>query len=100
MSRDELPFDAHDTMETVPAELHDLYIKVVTSSLAKKLAPQYDKPWTPALETKHQEAIASLVAAARNRNLESFKVISVKPDGRRLEFDMSVDKIAKDRVLQ
>jgi len=100
MSADELPFGANDRIETEPAELHGLFINAMTSSLSKRLAVGAGKPWTQALETAHQEAISALVAAAKSKGISALKVTSVKPDGRRVELSISLDKISKDRVLQ
>ena len=89
-----------DNLETRPADLHALFIPVVTSSLSKRLAADGSGKWTQALETAHQEKIAALVGAARERGLTTVTMISVKPDGRRIAREISLDKISKDRVLQ
>jgi hypothetical protein len=99
MSADEL-FGLHDGIETEPADLQDLYVKVMTSLLSKGLAPLHGKQWTEALETEYQEKVSALVAAAKSKGLSEFTVIAVKPDGRRVRRVLSVDKIDKQRVLQ
>ena len=95
------PFlELHDRIETEPPELQGLFIAVMTSSLSKELAANQGLPWTQAHETAHLEKIAAFVGAARQRGLAVIKVIAVKPDGRRVARNISVDLISKDRVLQ
>jgi hypothetical protein len=89
-----------DKIETEPADLRELFVKAITSSLSKSMATEQGKPWTQASENKHQEAIAALVAAARSRGLTEVKMIAVKADGQRVSRSVSVARIGQDRVLQ
>jgi hypothetical protein len=93
-------FDAKDKIETDDPDLQEIFTQYVTRSLSKKLAAEYKRPWTDKLETELQESIAALVGAVKAKGLASIKIYSVKPDGRRIPIELSVEKIAADRVLQ
>jgi hypothetical protein len=93
-------FEVSDKIETDPGELHELVIKAFQTSLTKRICADEGTPWTQALESKHQERISALVAAAKSKGLATFKLISVRPDGRRAVREISIDKLSKTRVLQ
>ena len=92
--------EPNDQIETEPGDLLPLVRAVLTASLAKQLAGDYRKPWSSTQETALQEKISELVAEARNKGLETFKLISVKPSGARFERELSVEKISSSRTLQ
>ncbi len=64
-----------DDMQVEPADLDPEFTAALTISLAKKLASEYDKPWTEELESELQDNISALVAAANERNLKTIRVI-------------------------
>jgi hypothetical protein len=92
--------DVEDKLEVEPPELAPLFADVMTISLAKRIAPTFTRPWTEENEADLQERLALLVGAARERGLTTFNVIVVKPDGRRIVREMSVEKFSQGQVLQ
>jgi hypothetical protein len=60
-----------------PADLGPAFAAVLTSTLAKQLAGQYEKPWTDKQESEMQENISALVAAANGRGLKTWVEHSV-----------------------
>jgi hypothetical protein len=99
MSEDDF-LGPNDRLECEPNELHPLVVELLKSCLGKEMAPKYEKPWTQALETAHQEAISAVVGAMNQRRLTSVRLISVTPDGRRKVRDVSFDHMKKGRVFQ
>lgn len=90
----------HDKIETEPPELGPLFVEVMTASLAKMMAEEYQKPWSAKQEAGLQETIAALVGAARDAGLSAITVMAVKPDGQRFARVVSIDKLSEGRVLQ
>lgn len=97
---DDLFQNPNDKMEVEPADLGPAFTAVLTSTLAKNLASQYDKPWTEKLESDMQEKISALVAAANERGLKIIRVIVTRPNGERISQEMDIDRISKTRSLQ
>ena len=97
---DELFQNSNDEMEVEPAELGPVFTAVLTSSLSKNLASQYEKPWTEELESELQEKISALVAAANKRGLKTIRVIVTRPNGQKITQEMDIDRISKTRSLQ
>ena len=89
-----------DSMSVEPDELGPLFAAVLTSSLAKALAGQYERPWTDAQEAVLHEEIATLVAAARERGLETIRVIVTRPSGEKVVQELDVERISATRSLQ
>jgi len=81
---DELFQNPNDEMEVDPADLGPALADVMTITLAKKLAGQYEKPWTDKQESELQEKISALVAAAEKRGLKSVRVIVIRPYGQQV----------------
>jgi hypothetical protein len=90
----------NDTIEVEPADLGSELIAVVTSSLAKSLASQYEKPWTDNQESKMQEEISALVAAGNIRNLKTIRVIVTRATGQKDSRELDIERINKTRSLQ
>jgi hypothetical protein len=89
-----------DSMEVEPAELSPYFTAVLTSSLARALASQYEKPWTDAQESSRQEEISALVAAARERDLKTIRVVVTRRGGQKVTKDLDVERISASRSLQ
>ncbi|WP_126454826.1 hypothetical protein [Sulfuriflexus mobilis] len=89
-----------DSMEVDPADLGPAFTEVLTSTLAKKLASQYEKPWTDKQESDMQEKISALVAAASGRGLKTIRVIVTQPNGQKNSQELDIDRISKTRSLQ
>ncbi len=89
-----------DEMQVEPADLGPAFTAALTSSLAKKLASEYDKPWTKELESKLQDNISALVAAANERDLKTIRVIVTQKNGQKRSQELDIDKINKTRSLQ
>ncbi len=97
---DDLFQNPDDKMEVEPADLGPVLTAVLTSSLAKKLASEYDKPWTEELESKLQEEISALVAAVNERGLKTVRVIVTQAKGQKRTQELDIDLISKTRSLQ
>ena len=97
---DDLFQNPDDSIEVEPADLGPEFIAVVTSSLAKTLASQYEKPWTDKQESEMQEKISALVAAANKRNLKTIRVIVTQPTGQTASQELDIERISKTRSLQ
>jgi hypothetical protein len=97
---DNLLQGADDVMEFEPPEFGPLVTSVLTSSLAKQLADQFDKPWTDKHESDLQEHISTLVAAAHERGLKSIRVTITRPTGDKVLQEWAIDRISKTRSLQ
>lgn len=87
-------------MEVEPAELGPAFTDVLTSTLAKTLASEYEKPWTDMQESEMQEKISALVAAANERGLKAIRVIVTRPNGQKVSRELDIDRISKTRSLQ
>jgi hypothetical protein len=83
-----------------PADLGPGLTAVLTITLAKQLASQYEKPWTDNQESEMQEKISQLVAAAKGRGLKTIRVIVTRPNGQKVSRELDVDRIGKTRSLQ
>lgn len=97
---DDLIQNPDDSIEVEPADLGPEFIAVVTSSLAKALASQYEKPWADEQESKMQEEISALVAAANMRKLKTIRVIVTRPTGQKTSRELDIERISKTRSLQ
>ena len=97
---DDLLQSPNDLIEVDPVELGPAFIAVMTSGLAKRLASQYEKPWTDKHESDMQVEISELVAAANARNLKTFRVIVTRPNGQKVSQELAIDRISKTRSLQ
>lgn len=97
---DDLFQNSDDKMEIEPAELGRVFTAALTSSLAKNLASQYEKPWTEDLESDMQEKISTLVAAANERGLKTIRIIVTRPHGEKITRELDIDRISKTRSLQ
>lgn len=97
---DDLFLNGNDKIEVEPADLGPSLTAVLTSTLAKRIAAQYEKPWTNELESKMQEEISALVAAANARGLKTIRMIVTRPNGQKTSRDLLVERIAKERSLQ
>ena len=89
-----------DSMEADPADLGPALTAVLTSTLAKRLASEHQKPWTDKQESAMQENISALVAAANVRGLKTIKVIVTRPNGQKASRELLVERISKTRSLQ
>ena len=89
-----------DSMEVEPPQLEPAFVAVLTSCLAKSLAGQQERPWTDAQESKMQESISTLVAAASGLGLKTFRVITIAPSGQKSTRELDVGRIASTRSLQ
>jgi hypothetical protein len=47
----------NDEIEVEPADLGPVFTSVLTITLAKKLASQYEKPWTEELESRPSKLV-------------------------------------------
>jgi hypothetical protein len=90
----------NDKLETDPADLGPTLAAVLTITLAKRLAEQYKKPWTDKLESEMQEKISALVAAAKQHDLKTVRVIVTRPSGQKVSRELDVERIHKTRSLQ
>jgi hypothetical protein len=97
---DDLFQNPNDSMEVEPAELGPAFTDVLTSTLAKTLASEYEKPWTDMQESEMQEKISALVAAANERGLKAIRVIVTRPNGQKVSRELDIDRISKTRSLQ
>ena len=97
---DDLFQTPNDSMEVDPADLGPAFAAVLTSTLAKTLASQYEKPWTDNQESDMQEKISALVAAANARGLKTIRVIVTRPNGQKVSRELDIDRISKTRSLQ
>ena len=97
---DDLFTDPNNKFEIEPPELGPAFQKVLVSTLAKRLAVEFNKPWPASNETKMQEEISVLVAEAKKRGLASIKLIVVKPTGQRTDLGLLVENISRERKLQ
>jgi hypothetical protein len=97
---DDLFQNPNDSMEVDPADLGPAFTAVLTSTFAKKLASQYEKPWTDKQEADMQEKISALVAAANGRGLKTIRVIVIRPNGQKVSRELVVERISKTRSLQ
>jgi hypothetical protein len=97
---DDLFQNPDDSMEIDPADLSPEVVAVVTSTLAKTLANQYEKPWTDKQESDMQEKISALVAAANGRDLKTIRVIVTRPNGQKVSRELVIERISKTRSLQ
>jgi len=97
---DDLFQNPNDKMEVEPSELGPIFTAVLTSTLAKNLASQYDKPWNDKQESDMQEKISALVAAANERGLKTIRVIVTQPNGHKISQELDIDRISKTRSLQ
>ena len=89
-----------DKIEVDPAELGSALVAVMTSTLAKRLAGDYKKPWTDKQETEMQEKISALVAAANDRGRKTVRVIVTRPNGQKVSQELDIERINKTRSLQ
>lgn len=90
----------NDSIDIEPADLGPEFIAVVTSTLAKKLAADFDKPWTEKQESDMQEKISALVAAASKRDLKAIQVVVTRLNGQKISQELDIDRISKTRSLQ
>ncbi|HXM84088.1 MAG TPA: hypothetical protein VN929_19510 [Burkholderiales bacterium] len=97
---DDLFENPDDTLEVEPADLGAVLEDVLTITLAKQLAGQYEKPWTDKQESEMQEKISALVAAAQERGLKTIRVIVTRPSGQKVSRELDVGRIGKTRSLQ
>jgi hypothetical protein len=97
---DDLFQNPDDSMEVDPADLGPAFTDVLTSTLAKTLASEYEKPWTDKQESDMQEKISALVAAANGRGLKTIRVIVTRPNGQKVSRELDIDRISKTRSLQ
>lgn len=97
---DDLFENPNDSMETDPPELGPEFVAAVTSTLAKTLASQYEKPWTHQQESELQERISALVAAASERGLKTIRIIVTRPNGEKVSRELDIGRISKTRSLQ
>jgi|SRR5471030_975513 len=97
---DDLFQNPNDSMEVEPSDLGPAFILVLTSTLAKNLASEYQKPWTEQMESDMQEKISALVAVANERGLKTIRVIVTRPNGQKNVQDLDVDRISQTRSLQ
>ncbi len=97
---DDLFQNPNDSMEVDPADLGPAFTAVLTSTLAKAFANEFEKPWTDKQESDMQEKISVLVAAANGRGLKTIRVIVTRPNGQKVSRDMDIDRINKTRSLQ
>ena len=89
-----------DTLTVEPAELGRLFTAVMTTELSKRLAAHYKRPWSQQQDTRLHEEIAALVAACRDRKLDTIRVIATHKNGQKTVLDLNVEKISKTRSLQ
>ena len=97
---DDLFQNPNDSMEVDPADLGPAFTAVLTSTLAKTLASEYEKPWTDKQESDMQEKLSALVAAANGRGLKTIRVIVTRPNGQKISRELDIDRISKTRSLQ
>ena len=97
---DDLFQNPDDSMETDPPELGPELVAAMTSTLAKTLAGQYEKPWTNQQESDLQEKISALVAAANARGLKTIRLIVTRSNGEKASQELDVARISKTRSLQ
>jgi len=97
---DDLFQNPNDSMEVEPVDLGPALTAVLTSTLAKRLASEYEKPWTDIQESEMQEKVSALVAAANERGLKTIRVIAIRPNGQKVSRELDIDRISKTRSLQ
>jgi hypothetical protein len=97
---DDLFQNPDDSMEVDPVDLGPAFTDVLTSTLAKTLASEYEKPWTDKQESDMQEKISTLVAAANGRGLKTIRVIVTRPNGQKVSRELDIVRISKTRSLQ
>jgi hypothetical protein len=97
---DDLFQNPNDAMEVDPADLGPEFVAVLTSTLAKKLASEFEKPWTDEQVSDMQEQISALLAAANGRGLKTIRVIVTRPNGQKVSRVMDLDRISSTRSLQ
>lgn len=97
---DDLFQNPNDSMEVEPADLGPALTAVLASTLAKRLASEYEKPWTDIQESEMQEKVSALVAAANERGLKTIRVIVIRPNGQKVSRELDIDRISKTRSLQ
>jgi hypothetical protein len=97
---DDLLQNPEDKVEVEPASLGPEFVGALTSSLAKILAGQHQKPWTDAQETELQEKIAALVAAASRLGLKTINLVVTRPTGQKTVRELDIDRISRTRSLQ
>lgn len=100
MSADDFLSNPDDKIETEPPELGPYLAKVLGSTLGKRMAADWGKPWLADQETKLQETIAELVAAANRRGLSTFNMVVTRKTGQRVVRSLDVARISKERNLQ
>ena len=96
---DDLIQNPDDKIEVEPADLGPELIAVLTITLAKKLASDYNKPWTEEHESEMQENISALVASATERGLKTIRVIVTQTNGQKRTQELDIDRISKTRSL-
>jgi len=97
---DDLFQNPNDSMEVDPADLGPAFVAVLTSTLAKSLASEFEKPWTDEQESDMQEKISALLAAANGRGLKTIRVIVTRPNGQKVSRVLDIDRISNTRSLQ
>ena len=97
---DDLFQSPDDKVEIEPAELELEFVGALTSSLAKDLAGQYEKPWTDTQESELQESIAALVAAANKLGLKTIRLTVTRPTGQKATRELDIERISRTRSLQ
>lgn len=97
---DDLFQNPDDNIAVEPSELGPVFTAVLTSTLAKKLASEYEKPWTDKQEAEMQENISELVAAANELGLKTIRIIVTQPNGHIISQELDIDRISKTRSLQ
>lgn len=100
MITDDLRTEPNDRLETEPADLGPYLVRVLNSTLAKRVAADAGKLWSPVQETGLQEAIAELIAAAKSRSLASFDIVVVKATGQRVVRSLDLARLSRERKLQ
>ena len=89
-----------DSIDVEPADLGPEFVATLTSSLAKALASQHERPWTNEQESEMQENVSALVAAASRLGLKTIRLIVTRPTGEKVTRDLDVERIGKTRSLQ
>lgn len=89
-----------DNIEIEPADLGPEFMAVLTSTLAKQLANELEKPWTEDNESEMQEKISAFIATARERDLKTIRVVVTQANGDKRKQELDIDRISKTRSLQ
>jgi hypothetical protein len=97
---DDLFQNPNDKIEVDPADLGPALTDVLSITLAKRLADEHGKPWTDKQESKMQEKISALVAAANKRGLKTVRINVTRPTGQKASRELVIDRISKTRSLQ